>query len=215
VARGWRLKLIRPVNAVEIAVNKAWALALQDLERWMKDELIEALVTGGFGIQGIQDTAFYRFISSPDGLSQLGIEKSDPLKLLEAYRRTFKVSRNNRLIMLKFGDVARLKLSTPHPYAGIGHLHVRSWLEFIVDGVQAESGFVPRGRLPRGAQNRIRVNSAPGGLMLPRGILGSKGKWRVPKIHTDYDVRWLKRNTPKIEKAIQKAIVRFLNQRLS
>lgn len=213
--KGWKLKLIRPVDAIELAVNKAWALALQDLERWMQKSLVPALVTGGFGIEGISETQFYRFITSPEGLSQLGIEKADPPKLLEAYRKTFKVSRNNKLLILKFGDVARLKLGTPHPAAGKGNLHVQSWLEFIVDGTEAQSGFVPRKRLPDNIQKSIRVRSAPGGLMLPRGAFGSTGLWRFPSRLQSYETKWFQDNAAKIEKAIINAAVDFLTKRVS
>ena len=215
MVKGWNLRLIRPIDSIKVAVNKAWAQALKDLEGWMERDLINALVNGGFGIQGIKETSFYGFISSPEGLSQLGIEKSDPPKLLEAYRRTFKVSKTNTMLVFKFGDTARLKLATPHPYANNGHLHVQSWLEFIVDGVQAKSGFVPRAKLPKAAQKNIRVKSAPGGLMLPQGKAGSTGAWRFPAQFQKYEVKWFQSNVAKIEKAIQEAMARFLTKRLS
>lgn len=215
MAKGWQLKLIRPIDAVTVSIDRAWALALGDLEKWMKSDLIDALVHGGFSIKGISQTAFYRFITSPEGLGQLGIETSDPPRLLEAYKRTFKVFHNRRLITLRFGDVAKLKMATPHPSAGLGHLHVTSWLEFIVDGVEAKSGFVPRAKLPVPTQKAIRVRSSPGGLMLPAGVFGSKGVWKFPKVYQNYEERWLKANMAKIEKAILRAAVRFLKARLS
>ena len=215
MAKGWKLRLIRPVDAIELAVNKAWAIALQDLEQWMRKKLVPAMVTGGFGVQGISETPFYRFISSPEGLSQLGIEKADPPKLLDAYRKTFKVSRNNKLLMLKFGDVARLKLATPHPAAGTGNLHVQSWMEFIVDGTEAKSGFVPRNELPDNVQKNIRIRSAPGGLMLPRGAFSSTGLWRFPSQLQKYETIWFQGNAAKIEKAIINAAVEFLTKRMS
>lgn len=215
MVRGWKLKLINPKDAVVKAVNEGWAFALKDIEDWMESDLTNALINGGFGIQGIRDTAFYNFITSPDGLSQLGIEKGDAHKLLEAYRKSIKVSRNNRLVTLKFGDHARLRLSTPHPYAGIKHLHVQSWMEFVLDGVKAQSGFVPRAKLPESSQKHIRVKSAPGGLMLPQGKSGSSGSWQFPAKLLNYDSDWLKRNAAKIEKAIQQAAIRFLTKRVS
>lgn len=213
--KGWKLKLINPAKAVEVAVNKAWVLALKDLENWMEKDLVNALVHGGFNIEGIGQTDFYKYISSPEGLSELGIEKSDPPKLLNAYKRTFKVAKNNRTLMFKFGDTARLKVATPHPYAGVKNLHVASWLEFIVDGVKAQSGFVPRAKLPKNAEKHIRVKSAPGGLMLPTGKYGSSGKWRFPAKYTNYEEKWFQANAAKIEKAIQEAIAMFLTRRLS
>jgi len=215
VAKGWKLKLIRPTESIKTAVNKGWGLALQDIENWIEDDLADAMVYGNLGIQGIAETPFYRYISSPDGISQLGIEKSDPPKLLEAYKRTIKVSRNNRLITVRFGNESQLKLATPHPHAGVKHLHVKSWLEFIVDGVNAQSGFVPRARLPRAAQKNIRVQSAPGGLMLPQGRFGSTGTWRFPANFANYESKWLKSNAAKIEKALQNAAIRFLSKRIS
>jgi hypothetical protein len=84
------------------------------------------MVFGGFGIQGISQTAFYRFISSADGLSQLGIPATEPPKLLKAYEKTFKVSLNNTMFVMRFGDVAALKMGTPHPAAGTGNLRIGS-----------------------------------------------------------------------------------------
>jgi len=173
------------------------------------------MIYGGLGIQGISQTTFYRFISSPEGLSELGIESSEPPRLLDAYRDSFKVSRNNKIIMLKFGDVARLKLGTPHPASGTGFLQIDSWMEWILDGVNVGSGYVPRTKLPRNAQKRIRINSAPGGLMLPRGVFGSTGSWRFPTSLNDYDMDWFKTNIAAIESAITDAITLFLTRKLT
>ena len=53
MARNWQLKLIKPERAVEVAVNKAWAMALKDLSGWMMKDLASAMVFGGLGIDGI------------------------------------------------------------------------------------------------------------------------------------------------------------------
>jgi hypothetical protein len=96
-------------------VRAIWALALQDLKKWAAKDLVRAMTFGGMGIQGIAQTPFYRYISSEEGLSQLGIQKADPPRLLEAYEKTFKVSANNTMMLIKFGDIAELKTHTPHP----------------------------------------------------------------------------------------------------
>jgi hypothetical protein len=180
----------------------------------MSTDLINAMVHGGFGIQGIEDTQFYRFISSPDGLSELGIEKSEPPRLLDAYKTSFKVSRNNRMLVLKFGDTARLKLGTPHPATGTGFLQITSWMEWILDGTNVGSGYVPRAKLPSKTQKSIRVRSSPGGLMLPRGVFGSTGLWRFPANLRDYDREWLANNVGKIQDAIINQMAVLLTGRL-
>lgn len=215
MARPWKLKLIRPKDKIEASVREAWALALGDLQKWMSKDLVRAMVFGGHGIQGIAQTDFYRFISSPDGLSQLGIEATEPPRLLQAYeRKAFKVVRNRNTLMFLFGDVAQLKMATPHPANGTGNLHLESWLEWIIDQKTVDSGFVPRSRIPGGAQNAIRLGQPLGGLMLPRGVFGSTGQWRFPAQHINYDVKWLEANIKKIEKAIIDQAVRFLQARL-
>lgn len=214
MGNGWRLNLIRPNKSVEVAVTRGWAEALQDLDKWMSTELIDAMVYGGIGIQGINDTPFYRFISSPDGLSELGIEASEPPRLLEAYKASFKISRNNHMIVITFGDAARLKMGTPHPAAGTGFLQITSWMEWILDGKTVGSGYVPRAKLPSGAQKSIRVQSSPGGLMLPRGALGSTGLWRFPTNIYDYDRAWLASNVGKINDAVVNQLAVFLTRRL-
>lgn len=215
MANGWRLDLIDPVNSVTIAVNKAWAEALQDLEKWMRSDLIDALVFGGLGIQGIVQTPFYLFISSPEGLSELGIEKTEPPKLLDAYKASFSIARNNRMLILRFGDTALLKMGTAHPASGTGRLTITSWMEWVLDGVNSDAGYVPRSRVPAGAQKHIRIHSAPGGLMMPRGVFGSSGFWKFPSTLLDYDRKWVSNNSSKIEDAIVHQMTIFLSKRLS
>lgn len=210
------MKLIRPKEAVELSVNAAWALALKDLSSWMEKDLVSAMVFGGLGIKGISSTPFYKFVSSNDGISQLGISKSDPPMLLKAYERSFKVSSNKRTLIFKFGDTARLKMMTPHPRRGDGGLRINSWMEWILDGaVVSDAGYVPRGRLPKSSQDDIQLNAPLGGLMLPKGDQGSSGSWRFPAKFLKYDKKWLAQNIKKIESAIIKQMTVFLTARLT
>lgn len=179
-----------------------------EVEKWIRSELIPALVHGGMGIQGIEQTNFYKFISSPEGLSQLGIPPSEPPKLLEAYKRTFKVERENSgAIRLLFGDYAKLKMATPHPYSGIGQLRVDSWLDWIVDGdIVADAGFVRRSDLPKRFKKYVRLSAPLGGLMLPKGVSGSTGLWRFPQVLRKFDDEWLSANEAKIRSVISKKV---------
>lgn len=213
MGNGWIFKLTKPIKEFVANLNRRWNKSLVHLERWMETELIDAMVDGGYGIQGIAQTDFYRYITSPEGLSELGIETSDPPRLLEAYRRTLKVSRKRNIVSVKFGNYAELKMATPHPFAGVKNLHVTSWLEFVVEGVTASSGFVPRARLPQKARKYIRLNTAPGGLMLPAGKLGSTGQWKFPAEHRNYQEKWLRDNLGNINRAVQEASARFLNKK--
>ncbi len=214
MANGWELDLIRPADAITIALGRGWADALQDLEKWMSIELIDAMIFGGLGIKGIVDTPFYKFISSSEGLSELGIEKSEPPRLLEAYKTSFNISRSGRMIMLSFGDTARLKIGTPHPASGTGFLQIASWMEWILDGINVGSGYVPRVKLPSKVQKSIRVRSSPGGLMLPRGAFGSTGLWQFPANLQDYDREWLANNIGKIQDVVIDQMTVFLERRL-
>ncbi len=213
MARGWRLRLISPTKSVKLQLKRVTSAALIDMEGWIETKFVKALVNGGFGIQGISETAFYRYISSREGLSELGIEPTEPPKLLEAYERTIKVTRKGRRLVLKFGDVALLKLGTPHPAAGTGNLHITSWLEWIVDDVTVGRGFVPRERLSKGGEKAVRLGQPLGGLMLPRGVLGSSGLWRFPEQLKDYEKKWLKDNVSKIERALLSQMVAFITKR--
>lgn len=215
MARKWRVDLKSPEKVIKIALNKAVKLVFVDLEKWIRKELVKAMVDGGFGIEGIRDTAFYKFISSPEGLSQLGIEATEPPKLLQAYRRTLKIIRRGNQLVLQFGNTALLKLATPHPAAGTGNLRVESWLEWIVDDLTVDSGFVRRDRLPMHAKKRIRLGDPLGGLMLPRDVLGSTGLWRFPAQLQDYERDWLRINVNKIETAIVLKISELLAKRIN
>jgi len=181
----------------------------------MQRQLVPALVDGGLGIQGISQTPFYRFVSSAEGLSQLGIRPSDPPRLLEAYRKTVRVKRRGNIIELMFGDVRMLKLATPHFASGTGRLKVKSWLEWAVDG-KSEPGFgyVPRPALPKNLQRNIRLSPPLGGLMLPRGSFRSSGMWSLPPFAQMYEIAWFQQNQGPIERAIEQALVTILIRQL-
>jgi hypothetical protein len=184
----------------------------------MKKDLVKAMVFGGDGIQGIAQTPFYKFITSADGLSQLGIERTEPPKLLRAYERSaFSVKRSKRIITLKFGDVAKLKSATPHPASGEGQLKVSSWLEWILDGEQVVGrGFVPRKDIPKATQDRIRLGPPIGGLMLSRGAFNkSTGSWRFPQQFANYEDEWLAKNLVAIQRAIINQMIKFFQFRLT
>lgn len=212
------IRLIKPEQAVRKVVHRAWEQALGDLEIWMRRSLVKALTFGGLGIQGIAQTPFYRFISSSEGLSQLGIDKSQPPKLLRAYERTaFSVKTQKRVITLTFGKVAKLKAATPHPASGTGQLRISSWLEWILDKkIVLGRGFVSRRDIDIKGQDRIRLEAPLGGLMLPRGALGkSLGVWRFPAEFVNYEDKWLIANVAKIEKAIINQMIKLFQKRLN
>ena len=188
----------------------------------MRTELLRALVHGGMGIQGIEQTPFYKWLISDDGLSQFGIEKSEPRRLLDAYMKNLYVRRRKNIIELKFGQVAKLKLFTPHPANNTGQLHIDSWLTWALDARTEPKGYVPRTRIESSSLSRkqkskllsrIRVSTAGGGLMLGRKFLGSKGRWQIPRQYADYDIRWLRQNAVKIQqRLIRKTIVFFRDE---
>lgn len=187
----------------------------------MNKTLMPAMVNGSptLNITGIKQTPLFMFITSSEGLSQLGINFEDAVKLLDAYRKTFKVRRSGNSISFEFGDNTKLMQLTPHPYAGVGKLNVQSWFEFVKsDGglggkTISDAGFVPRNvvasQSPKAAE-RIRLAAPLGGLMLPRGTLGSPGKWRIPPGLSDFDAEWLDANKVQIENAVLNAARGFL-----
>lgn len=186
----------------------------------MKKELVPALAygsaspNGGLGLVGIADTPFYAFVTSPEGLSQLGINEVDAVKLLRAYERSMKVSINNTMLVLRFGDEAELKLATKHPDASNPNLGITSWMEWVLDGKKVnDAGFVPRSQLPPASQKKIRVTSSPGGLMLPRGKFGSKGTWEFPGSFVNYSKDWFDVNTSTLEKIIADQAALFFTKR--
>lgn len=213
---GWKLKLIKPKQTIKKEINTSWSEMLVELAVWIENSLVKALVFGGMGIQGIAQTDFYKFVSSPQGISQLGINKNDPPKLLKAYEQQFKVKKKGKLTLaFQFGDEAVLKIATQHPGAGTGKLQVTSWLEWVLDGKTVSGvGFVPRKQVPPAGQDEIRVNQPLGGLMLPKGILGSTGNWQFPPQLQDYDDKWFRKNVGKIEMAITTKAIELFQKRL-
>lgn len=215
MAGKWSIKLINPDHIIKQAVSQIWAGVMADMEKWITKELVPALTygsaspKGNLGLQGIADTAFYKFITGPQGISELGISPVDAVKLLRAYENSMKVSYNNNLIILRFGDMAQLKAATPHSDKDVT---VQSWLEWIVDGVPiAGYGFVPANELPKNLQDTPR--SRPGGLMLKKGEYGSTGQWKFPQQFAHYDSDWLAFNAAKLEKLIVEQAIIFFNKR--
>jgi hypothetical protein len=198
-----QITLVRPEQTLNNFARIAWSKASPEIARWMKSDLINAMVYGGLGIQGIAQTDFYKFITSDDGLSQLGIDKSEPPKLLQAYAtNAFSISSSSNSVELEFGILAALKVATPHPAAGTGYLQIVSWLEWITDPITVGKGYVPRAKIPSKAQNNIRLSSPLGGLMLSRGALGSAGTWSFPYQYINYSDKWFGENVNKIQSAL-------------
>jgi hypothetical protein len=197
----WEIELIKPLSKLNVHAFDAWARSMPEIEQWMRAQLVPAMVYGGMGIVGIAQTDFYRFVISERGLSELGIEASEPPKLLKAYTDTFKVKTQKRQMTLEFGHYAKLHAATPHPADGTGHLHIDSWLEWV-EGKEVARGFVPRNELGGKAAKSIRLGDPLGGLMLPRGAYRSTGLWRFPSKLRDYEDKWFKQNVSVIEKLI-------------
>lgn len=199
MALQWEIKLLRPLENLRAHARTAWERSMPEIEQWMRAELIPAMVYGGHGIVGIAQTDFYKYVSSPRGLSELGIEASEPPKLLQAYATTaFKIKQYKKQINLEFGNYAKLKAATPHPADGTGHLRIDSWLEWV-EGKEVNSGFVPRSKLSGRSLHAIRLGEPLGGLMLPRGSYGSTGLWRFPTQLRQYEQKWFAQNIKTIE----------------
>jgi len=196
------ITLIRPEQILAKFAYDAWSKSMPEIQKWMATSLIHDLVYGGNGITGIEQTDFYRFVSSSLGLSELGIDVSEPRKLLEAYAtRAFQVDVASDQVTLQFGDWAKLKASTPHPADGTGNLHIDSWLEWV-DGLEVGRGFVERKDLNADAQKAVRLGSPLGGLMLPRGAYNSTGLWRFPTQLKNYEDKWFRDNEQRIENVL-------------
>lgn len=210
----WRIELQKPILTLNKHAFDAWAYSMSELELWMRKELIPAMVHGGMGIVGIAQIDFYRYVTSARGLSELGIEASEPPKLLKAYETTaFKINVQKRQMTLEFGNYARLRAATPHPANGTGHLHIDSWLEWV-DGKEVNRGFVPRSKLGGRAAKSIRLGSPLGGLMLPRGAYGSVGLWRFPSQLRHYEDKWFKQNIDVIQKVILEKMIAIFVMKL-
>jgi hypothetical protein len=213
--KGFQLSIDVPEELIEGTLLKAWKDAMKDLRAWIKNDLVQLLVYGGRGIQGIQDTPFYRFVTSADGLSQLGIESDQPPKLLKAYEKTIKVTLRSDTLFVTFGRQKDLKAATPHPATGTGNLRVESWLDWVGPRpTRVQAAFVPRAKLPKRTQKSIRISSAPGGLMLSVGSYGENKPWQFPKSFSDYEQKWLNANFDKIERVVIDQLTVFYEKRL-
>lgn len=198
----WEIKLLKPVETLKVYASKAWERSMPEIEQWMRTDLVKAMVYGGHGIVGIAQTPFYKYVTSARGLSELGIEASQPPKLLQAYATSaFDVRSTKRQVTMQFGKYAQLKAATPHPADGTGHLHIDSWLDWV-DGKEVESGFVPREKLGGKMLKSIRLGEPLGGLMLPRGAYGSTGLWRFPTQLKKYEDQWFSQNIEAIQKLL-------------
>lgn len=215
-SKTFELSFIKPTVLVRAFINNAWVITSIKLVNWMRSDLLNALVYGGLGIKGIAQTEFYKWVISDEGLSELGIPATEPPKLLESYlNNAFSIKATSQTIHLQFGDILQLKLDTPHPAAGTGQLNIKSWMEWVFDGESApDHGFVPRDKIPTGMQNSIRLSPPLGGLMLPDGMNGSTGSWKLPESFITYDLRWYKENESQITSAIFAKLIELLQQEL-
>lgn len=212
------MKLGLKINkqAADQAIVKAFfdasRIVMPQLASWMKRTFVYYLINGGQGITGIRETPFFQWVTSDEGLSELGIFKKDAMELLIAYKESFLVRENATTVEFLFGDVAKLIAGTPHPFAGVGDLtEIDSWMEWVLDKkVVDDRGFVSRSKVPKGLRRYIRLRSPRGGLMLPEGLAESTGKWRVPAEFTHYDVRWLAENESRIMDVLQEKMIALL-----
>ena len=216
----WRLKILNRSFKLSKPFYDAWQYAITRIATWIERDLVEAMIYGGLGITGIAQTPLYQWIISPNGLSQLGIPPSEPPKLLDAYKSSFRLYVRRNYIGFSFGNTAALIKATPHPANGTGKLRIGSWMKWITnsDGDPGQTvddaGFVPRSKIPPKSQRFIRLNSPLGGLMLPKGRLGSIGRWSLSNENT-YADRWFIKNKDKIEDLMEDKMKQFLMEHLT
>lgn len=216
-----------PKKVITEAIKKAAKDAFPEVRDFIKGEIIPALIFGTGSLSNrllsISNTSFYKWVSSEEGLSQLGIEATEPPKLLEAYQETLKVGRNATTISFNFGDVVQLMLFTPHPASGTGKLTIESWLEWVFDDVTApEHGFVSRARIRRlpdsddveRLESFIRLGAPLGGLMLPHGQIGSFGFWEFPETLKDFETDWLAKNLDIVNELMVEKYVDAIERKL-
>jgi len=212
------VKLLRTVSAIKGPLANAFRLVLLEFNIWLAKDLKRALIYGGLGIEGITQTSFYQWLTSEDGLSQLGIPADEPPKLLAAYDKTFRVDTRGFTTKFDFGNVYNLLQATPHPANGTGQLKIKSWMSWVIDGkVVPNYGYVPRNKLPnsRKLRQHIRLNDPLGGLMLRANKFGSTGHWALPAVVTTYADQWFISNQAKIEAAMQTKLEEIFTRRLA
>lgn len=212
----WELDLQNPQSQVRKQILSQLPFVFEKMKNWLENELPKNLIFGGAGIVGIQETPFYQWLNSNEGLSQLGIDSSEPQKLLDAYLASFKIKKTTESIVLTFGDHDLLELLTPHPASGEGRLEIRSWLEWVLEDLKVQGfGYVSREDLSNRMQEYPRLSSPLGGLMLPAGSFGSSGSWQVPEQYQDFDTKWFIQNEPKIVELMESKFVELLNERFA
>lgn len=212
MAKKSSFKLVKAEIEVKKYLKKIYALALDDLRQWINTKLFPALIAGGYGIQGIAKTDFIAWALSNRGLSELGIYPKDVKTLLQALISSFKVMKTKNGLDITFGNFAKLRTQTPHPFAGEGLLSVTSWLE-LVKKPNPNYGFVPRSSLNKVAQEYIRLGKPKGGLMLEKGVFGSTGKWSAPVQYKNWEEQWALASAPKVQKLIMTKLKAFMEKR--
>jgi len=205
----WKIRLLAGKTAkLKGPLTDAWGKALIQLGSWLEKDFVNTLIFGGRGIVGIAQTDLYKWITSPQGLSELGIPPSEPPKLLQAYKTSFKVDVRSKSLGFYFGNIAALIKGTPHPANDTGKLRIKSWMRWVKDDSGGpgqdvnDAGFVPRSKLNATSSKFIRLSSPLGGLMLSKGRIDSTGTWSVPVSFKTYDEAWFNQNKTAIESAI-------------
>lgn len=218
----FQIILKKPISTTRVYLLKAWNNMIPKLALWAGQKLVPALVHGGMGLQGIEQTKFFEWANSDEGLSELGIPRGEPMRLLEAYKtKSFRISYNHGSLSIGFGDRIAIKLQTPHPFYGVKKLKVKSWMTWVFDGQEvSDAGFVSRDEIELNQPKLtryIRLAAPLGGLMLAKNALrlSSSGKWRVPAQFVSFDSDWAIANMNIIESLLINKAFEFFQKELN
>ncbi len=171
--------------------------------------IIDGLIFGGKGWQGLVDTPAWKWINSTKGYGQLGFSNPlEPLNLLNALRKSWTVHKVKQVNMsgsiqigfsFTFGDITALRQATIHPAAGYGKLPAdRSWFDWVYSGLvlqEVNYHFTKTGPT-KGSRSSV-IAGKDAGLMKPGGL------WQVtPRFRIDFD-RLITHNEEKMTSVIQ------------
>lgn len=207
------------VKAIRRRTSRAMSLSVFPVQ----ERLRKSVVNGGDRIRGFSSTNTWKWISSPEGLGQIGFtDASQATAVFQAIEQSIRVKTANqsgsKILLIGLLNMMVLARATPHPAtSSTPKLNIESWfVDWILDQKSVtDAGFVDlrtflktqtdRGRKIRTYPRSFNIAGLGGaGFMLPGGFSGSRGTWRVPAGVGGEDIRqWLAGNIPGIRFIIE------------
>lgn len=201
-------------------IQQRFVKAAHDGRKVIQDRIGNGLATGQDGFVGILETPIGFWITSPEGLGELGFPSLLPIDdLMNGIKASTEVRASQTLgfeLHLNLFNLVVVGNFTPHPASkNTPSLRIKSWFVdwFINKQGVHDAGFVNIKKLenPKTLPRSYSAAGDQAGFMLKFPHLGSTGSWNVPR---GLDIKALNKWLNQNKRAIVKILVEEVKKRL-